>query len=383
MSGEEVRRRRLQRQWTQAQLAREMRRVSVRSLPAMDSLLRQIKRWEAGEVHPSHDYQELLAETFERGLVLDQELFERLSRSDLGSAQVAELRGAIDGIGVSYTTTEPEVLLQETLAWMARFDQARTGRLSLAQTAELVELTGWAALLAGNLAYDLGDQETASRAQRLGLSTGQEAGVARLSAWAHELAAWRMLGAGRMGFAIERSRAGQLHAGRTDIGAHLVRHEAEALANLGEATEALRALERAAAITDELPPPSTPNHHFQKDKDQQEKVEMTVLLSLGETDRASDLADAVERSSTAADGQLLRPMRVAKARAVQATAAARRGDLDKATAIGESIFEIKRHGIPEILRNTRELADSLAGHAPAEHFLTVRAELGSSPGEGG
>ncbi len=38
------------------------------------------------------------------------------------------------------------------------------------------------------------------------------------------------------------------------------------------------------------------------------------------------------------------------ARATKATAVARTGDLEEASAIGESVFEIERQGIPEILR---------------------------------
>jgi hypothetical protein len=355
-----------------------MRRLADRELPAMDSLIRSIKRWESGEVEPGPEYQELLADAFRHGLTVDTELLDRLAQSDLTSTQLGELQAAIDGLAVSYTTNTPAELLDETFTWLNRLDQARTGRLGLDQLRTVLELTGWAALLAGNLAYDLNDQNTATRAREIGLTHGREIDHDRMIAWGHELAAWSHLGNKNYTAVIERSRAGQDRAGRTDIGAHLTRHEAEAWAGLGDEAQARRTLERAAAINDDIPPPPMPGHHFQKDKDQQEKVEMSVAMALGDNSHAIELADAIERQFTAEDGELLRPMRIAKARATKATAIAREGDLDEATAIGESVFEIERQGIPEIMRQTEELADLLANFKSAGSFLEARTQRQSA-----
>ncbi|MEM7271657.1 MAG: hypothetical protein AAF547_01135 [Actinomycetota bacterium] len=279
---------------------------------------------------------------------------------------------------MSYTTNTPAELLDETFTWLRRLDQARTGRLGINQLRTVLELTGWAALLAGNLAYDLDDQQAAKKAREIGLTHGRDIDHARIIAWGHELAAWSHLGNKNYEAVIERSQAGQERAGRTDIGAHLTRHEAEAWAGLGDRDQARRTLERAAAINDDIPPPPMPGHHFQKDKDQQEKVEMSVAMALGDNSRAIDLADAIERQFTADDGELLRPMRIAKARATKATAIAREGDLDEATTIGESVFEIQRQGIPEIMRQTEELAALLADFKPAGSFLRERTQRRSA-----
>lgn len=58
----------------------------------------------------------------------------------------------------------------------------------------------------------------------------------------------------------------------------------------------------------------------------------------------------------------------------KATAIAREGALDEATAIGESVFEIQRQGIPEIMRQTEELANVLADFKPAGSFLEARTQ---------
>ena len=50
--------------WSQADAIRAMRAHSAKELPSTSSLLRQYKRWEAGEVTPKEFYQPIIAETF-------------------------------------------------------------------------------------------------------------------------------------------------------------------------------------------------------------------------------------------------------------------------------------------------------------------------------
>ena len=50
--------------WSQADAIRAMRAHSAKELPGTSSLLRQYKRWEAGEVTPREFYQPVIAETF-------------------------------------------------------------------------------------------------------------------------------------------------------------------------------------------------------------------------------------------------------------------------------------------------------------------------------
>lgn len=113
MSPDEIKSQRTQRGWSQSDLAREMRRIADRELPSMDSLIRQIKRWESGEVEPKL-YADVLRETFRQGLVIDNELLDRLARSDLTTQQLDNTKAAIDGLCVSYTTNRPAELLEET-----------------------------------------------------------------------------------------------------------------------------------------------------------------------------------------------------------------------------------------------------------------------------
>jgi len=50
--------------WSQADAIRAMRAHSQKELPGNASLLRQYKRWEAGEITPKEFYQPIIAATF-------------------------------------------------------------------------------------------------------------------------------------------------------------------------------------------------------------------------------------------------------------------------------------------------------------------------------
>jgi hypothetical protein len=52
------------RSWSQADVIRAMRAHAPGELPSTTSLLRQYKRWEAGEVTPKSFYQPIIAATF-------------------------------------------------------------------------------------------------------------------------------------------------------------------------------------------------------------------------------------------------------------------------------------------------------------------------------
>ena len=50
--------------WSQAEAVRALRVHSPDALPADSNMLRQWKRWEAGEVMPSEFYRQIIAATF-------------------------------------------------------------------------------------------------------------------------------------------------------------------------------------------------------------------------------------------------------------------------------------------------------------------------------
>jgi hypothetical protein len=52
--------------WSQADAIRAMRAHSAKELPSTSSLLRQYKRWEAGEVTPKEFCQPIIAQAFAR-----------------------------------------------------------------------------------------------------------------------------------------------------------------------------------------------------------------------------------------------------------------------------------------------------------------------------
>src|SRR5215831_5541614 len=116
------------RRWSQADAVRAMRAHAPGQLPGDASLLRQWKRWEAGEVMPSEFYQPIIAATFgtvthamfpvpskrdTKGAILATagmetlELVSRLQRSDIDEATLTGLRIATDTLCSEYRSRLP------------------------------------------------------------------------------------------------------------------------------------------------------------------------------------------------------------------------------------------------------------------------------------
>ena len=125
--------------WSQADAIRAMRAHSAKELPGTSSLLRQYKRWEAGEVTPREFYQPIIAQTFgtvthamfpvapKRDADADVlavtgmdtlELVSRLQRSDLDQATLDGLRIMADRLCSEYPFMPPDQLLTEGRAWL-------------------------------------------------------------------------------------------------------------------------------------------------------------------------------------------------------------------------------------------------------------------------
>jgi hypothetical protein len=81
-------------------------------------------------------------------------------------------------------------------------------------------------------------------------------------------------------------------------------------------------------------------------------------------------ADQVIRRSTAPDGGMRSPMRMAEGKVTLAVVAARQGDLEQAVDLGTSALEIPRQSVPSLLMVSQDLVNELAGRYPHED-LTV------------
>lgn len=128
------------RDWSQADAIRAMRAHSAKELLGTASLLRQYKRWEAGEVTPNDFYQPIIAETFgtvthamfpvapKRDADTDVlavtgmdtlELVSRLQRSDMDQATLDGVRIMADRLCSEYPFMPSDQLLTEGRAMAA------------------------------------------------------------------------------------------------------------------------------------------------------------------------------------------------------------------------------------------------------------------------
>jgi hypothetical protein len=173
--------------WSQADAIRAMRAHSAKELPSTSSLLRQYKRWEAGEVTPKEFYQPIIAETFgtvthamfpvapKRDADADVlavtgmdtlELVSRLQRSDLDQATLDGLRIMADRLCSEYPFMPSDQLLVEGRSWLRRVVSFQGQRLTLNQHREILTLAGWIALLIACVEYDSGDRQAAETTRK-------------------------------------------------------------------------------------------------------------------------------------------------------------------------------------------------------------------------
>jgi len=178
------------RSWSQADAVRatHAHAATDEKVPDAPNLLRQWKRWEAGEVTPSDFYKTIIARTFgtvthamfpvppkhdAEGDVLaitgmdTLELVSRLQRSDLDEATVNGLRVMADSLCSEYPFMPADQLLIEGRAWLRRITQSHGQRLTLKQHREILVLAGWVTLLLACVEYDTGNRQAAETTARL------------------------------------------------------------------------------------------------------------------------------------------------------------------------------------------------------------------------
>jgi hypothetical protein len=375
--------------WSQADAVRAMRAHAPGTLPDQPSLLRQWKRWEAGEVTPSPDfYQPIIAETFgtvthamfpvpprrdAEGDLLAMagmptlELVSRLQRSDLDQATLDGLRIMADRLCSEYPFMPADQLLTEGRAWLRRMTTMQGQRTTLKQHREILVLAGWVALLVGCVEYDTGNRQAAETTRQAALSLGADADHGEIMAWAHEIRAWINLTSGDYHGVIAAARTGTEIAPNTTVAVQLLTQEAKAWARIGDRRQTEVALDRGRRLLDSMPYPENLDHHFVVDPTKFDFYAMDCYRMLAEDKMAETLADEVIRASTDFDGTERAPMRLAEARITLGVVAARQGDLEHAVHYGEQALSGPRKSLPSLLMVSRDLTRVLKDRYPAEH----------------
>lgn len=380
--------------WSQADAVRAMQAHATKEekLPATDTLLRNWKRWEAGEVEPDRGrsqpfYKPIIARTF--GTVTHAmfpvaphrdpeadvlamagmdtlELVSRLQRSDLDPATLDGLRIMADRLCSEYPFMPADQLLTEGRAWLRRITALQGQRVTLKQHREILVQAGWVALLVGCVEYDTGNRQAAETTRQAALSLGVEADHGEIIGWAHEMRAWINLTSGDYHGVVAAARAGTDVTPHSSVAVQLAAQEAKAWARIGDRRQTEVALDRGRRLLDSMPYPENLDHHFVVDPTKFDFYAMDCYRMLADDKMADNLANEVIQASTDFDGKERAPMRLAEARITLGVVAARQGDLGEAISQGERALNGQRKSLPSLLMVSRDLTRVLNDRYPAE-----------------
>lgn len=362
-------------------------------------LLRQWKRWEAGEIHPTK-YRSVIAQTFgtttgaffpERGRrdgraeVLQisgmdtVDIIARLRASDVDEATLDALRITAERLCCEYPYMPADQLLLEGKAWLARVVGLQHQRVSLAQHREIIALAGKLSLLVGCVEYDSGRPRDAEATRQAAFMLGAEAGEQSIQGWAHEMRAWFALTRGDYRGVVTAAEAGIAVAPNESVAAQLYAQQAKAWARLGDRQQTEVALDKGRQLLERLPYPDNIENHFVVDPGKYDFYRMDAYRKVGEDRMAEQLANEVIRASTDFDGTERAPMRIAEARITLGVVAARDGDLDTALSYGEQALGGDRQSLPSLAMVSADLGQVLRSRytnaTEATEFVTHLREL--------
>ncbi|MEO3844481.1 XRE family transcriptional regulator [Streptomyces sp. B22F1] len=364
------------RDWSQRKAVRALRAHAPSELPAEDSMIRQWKRWESGQM-PNEFYQPIIAATF--GTVTHAifpapsrrdgeseilaatgmetlEIVSRLGKSDVDNATLDALRITADRLSSEYPYMPSEQLLIEGRQWLRRVVELHKKSLTLAQHREVLALSGWLALLVGCVEYDTGNRHAAEATRGAALSLANEADNAEVAGWAHEMRAWFALTTGDYRGVVAAAQAGAEAAPHHGVAVQLAAQEAKAWARLGDRRQVEVALDKGRRMLEGMPHPENLDNHFVVDPSKFDFYSMDCYRLVGEDKIARTLAEEVLRAGTDFDGHERSPMRNAEARVTLGVTAAREGDLEQALAMGERALVGDRKSVPSLIMTSRELA---------------------------
>ncbi|MFE7665999.1 XRE family transcriptional regulator [Streptomyces celluloflavus] len=393
------------RDWSQRDAVKALRAHATGELPADDSMIRQWKRWESGQI-PNEFYRPLIAAVF--GTVTHAlfpaparrdgnseiltatgmetlEIVSRLNRSDVDNATLDALRITTDRLCSEYPYMPSAQLLIEGRQWLRRVVELHSKSLTLAQHREVLALSGWLALLVGCVEYDSGDRHAAESTRRAALSIATESEHAEISGWAHEMRAWFALTTGDYRGVIAAAQAGVEVAPHQSVAVQLAGQEAKAWARLGDRRQVEVALDKGRRLLEGMPHPENLDNHFVVDPAKFDFYAMDCYRLVGEDKLAGTLAAEVLRAGTDFDGTERKPMRNAEARVTLGVTAAREGDLEQALIMGERALEGERQSVPSLIMTSRELAAEMkrryASEPAAQEYLAHLRDLGrAKPG---
>ncbi len=391
-----LREERLARGWSQQDAVRAIRahagtnRDGEPDIGSESSLLRNLKRWEAGSYKPDEFHRPLLAKTYgtvtaalfpedasgeSAGELLSAagmdtaEILGRLHASDVNAATLDALLVTVERLCSDYPHMPSQQLLVEGRSWLGRLVALLDKRLTLNQHRDVLRLAGYLALLVGCVEHDVGDRVNSEVTRQAALSLGSESGSADVEGWAHEMAAWYALTRSDYRGVIAASNAGLEAAGNASVSVQLAAQKAKAWARIGDRRQVEVALDYGRNLLEALPYPDNLDNHFVVDPAKFDFYAMDCYRLLGEDALARTYASEVLRIGTDVAGVELSPMRNAEARVTLGVVAAREGDADEAVRQGQLALAGERKSLPSLLMTSRELAHVLAQRFPSRPEL--------------
>ncbi|MFF8414674.1 XRE family transcriptional regulator [Streptomyces zaomyceticus] len=394
---------RVARGWSQVEAVRALMLRLDADAPAEHDMLRQWKRWEAGEAFP-RKYAPVIAATFGTATYalfpaagkrdgraeiravsgMDTvDIVSRLRASDVDTATLDALRITTDRLCTEYAYMPAEQLLIEGKAWLGRVANLQHQRLTLSQHREVIALAGQLALLVGCVEYDSGLSRAAEATRRAALDLGGEAGTPHVIGWAHEMRAWFALTAGDYRGVIAAADAGIAAAPNESVAVQLYAQKAKAWARIGDRQQTEVALDAGRRLLEGMPYPENVEHHFVVDPAKFDFYRMDAYRRVAEDRLAEQIASEVIRVNTDFDGTERAPMRISEARVTLGVVAARAGDLDTALSYGEQALGSNRRSVPSLAMVASDLGGVLhqryGGVPEAQEFLAHLRELRGRP----
>jgi hypothetical protein len=278
-------------------------------------------------------------------------------------------------LACDYSHVPSDALLIDGREWLRRIAGLRDARMTLAQHREIMSLAGQVALLVGCVEYDLGDIKAAEATRSAALLLGMDSGNLDVVGWAHEMRAWYALTQGQYRSAIVAAQAGLDAVGPThSVVVQLAAHQAKAWARIGDRRQVEVMLNHGREVLESLPYPDNLDNHFVVDPSKWDFYTMDCYRHVGEDRLAETYAHAVIRASTASDGKVRNPMRVAEAHVTLGVVAARRGELEAAISEGRAALIGVRRSIPSLRMHTSGLVGVLTEQFPDEKAVADYAE---------
>lgn len=266
------------RSWAVPEMARQLRQAAGGTLPDMDSLVRMIKKWEAGKHLPGERYQLLYAKALgltrerifgvregdpvhrakPRSVVMTADEVTRFGAwaesTNVGQGTLAYYADAVTRLAHDYLREEPALVLS-CASELARsvFGLLREGHQRLDQTRDLYAT---AAKLCALMAWgfgDLGRMREAEAHARTALILADHAGVPAVRALALSVQSKTAFWDGRHAQAAALARQGYEYSPNDTMKVFLACQEADAWQELGDVPRAkasLRSVERARAAVD-------------------------------------------------------------------------------------------------------------------------------------